>query len=76
MIEVEVEDLGDGIPATERELVFEAFYRGGADAPRSTNGAGLGLAVSRAIVDAHGGKIWLPSTQVGTRVRFSVPIAA
>jgi signal transduction histidine kinase len=75
-VEVEVEDGGDGIPAAERELVFEAFYRSGADAARSTNGAGLGLAVARAIVDAHGGQIWLPATQVGTRVRFSVPIAA
>jgi signal transduction histidine kinase len=73
-IEVEVEDGGDGIPAAERELVFEAFYRSGADAARSTNGAGLGLAVARAIVDAHGGQIWLPATQVGTRVRFSVPV--
>jgi signal transduction histidine kinase len=75
-VEVEVQDGGDGIPAAERELVFEAFYRSGADAARSTNGAGLGLAVARAIVDAHGGQIWLPATQVGTRVRFSVPIAA
>lgn len=76
MIEVEVEDGGDGIPAEERELVFQAFFRGGADAPRSTNGAGLGLAVARAIVDAHGGEIWLPATRVGTRVRFSVPSSA
>jgi signal transduction histidine kinase len=75
-VEVEVEDAGDGIPEAERELVFEAFYRSGADAARSTNGAGLGLAVARAIVDAHGGQIWLPATQVGTRVRFSVPVAA
>ena len=42
--------------------MFEAFYRSGADAARSTNGAGLGLAVARAIVDAHGGQIWLPAT--------------
>jgi signal transduction histidine kinase len=75
-VEVEVEDGGDGIPAAERELVFEAFYRSGTDAARSTNGAGLGLAVARAIVDAHGGEIWLPATEAGTRVRFSVPIAA
>jgi len=75
MIEVEVEDLGAGIPANERDLVFDAFFRGGADAARTTSGAGLGLAVARAIVDAHGGRIWLPSTEVGTRVRFSVPIA-
>lgn len=52
MIELEVEDRGDGIPAAERELVFNAFYRGGADAPRSTTGAGLGLAVARAIAEA------------------------
>jgi signal transduction histidine kinase len=76
MIEVEVEDRGDGIPAEERELIFNAFYRGGADASRSTDGAGLGLAVARAIVDAHGGEIWLPAASTGTRVRFSVPIAA
>lgn len=75
-VQVEVEDRGDGIPDAERALVFEAFYRSGADAARSTNGAGLGLAVARAIVDAHGGQIWLPDTQVGTRVRFSVPMAA
>ena len=77
MIEVEVEDDGAGIPAAERELIFDAFYRGGVDASRSTDGAGLGLAVARAIVDAHGGEIWLAAGEAtGTRVRFSVPIAA
>jgi signal transduction histidine kinase len=75
-VQVEVEDHGDGIPVTERELVFEAFYRGGTDGARTTNGAGLGLAVARAIVNAHGGEIWLPSTRTGTRVRFSVPLAS
>ncbi len=77
MIEVEVEDGGAGIPAAERELIFDAFYRGGLDTSRSTDGAGLGLAVARAIVDAHGGEIWLAAGEAtGTRVRFSVPIAA
>jgi signal transduction histidine kinase len=76
MIELEVEDRGDGSPAAERELGFNAFYRGGGDAPRSTNGAGLGLAVAHAAVDAHCGQIWLPATRTGTRVRSSVPIAA
>jgi len=75
MVEVEVEDRGDGIPEPEREFVFEPFYRGGSDAARTTNGAGLGLAVARSIIDAHGGRIWLPSTKEGTRVRFSVPAA-
>jgi signal transduction histidine kinase len=74
-IEVEVADNGDGIDPAEREQVFTAFYRGGANAARTSGGAGLGLAVSRAIVEAHGGRIWLPETSVGTRVRFSLPVA-
>jgi signal transduction histidine kinase len=75
-VEVEVADDGDGIDPEEREHVFTAFYRGGADAARTNGGAGLGLAVSRAIVEAHGGTIWLPEATVGTRVRFSLPPAA
>jgi signal transduction histidine kinase len=75
-IEVEVADSGDGIAPEERERVFTAFYRSGAEASRTGAGAGLGLAISRAIVEAHGGRIWLPETAVGTRVRFSLPVAA
>jgi signal transduction histidine kinase len=71
-IEIEVADTGDGIAPAERELVFAPFYRGGRNASRTTEGAGLGLAVSRAIVEAHGGRIWLPDSTAGTRVRFSV----
>lgn len=75
-IEIEVADTGDGIAAADRGQVFEAFYRGGTDAARTAPGAGLGLAVSRAIVEAHGGRIWLPESPAGTRVRFSLPAAA
>ena len=72
-IEVEVADTGDGIAPEERERVFTAFYRGGVDAARTGDGAGLGLAVSRAIVEAHGGRIWLADgADGGTRVRFSL----
>jgi signal transduction histidine kinase len=74
-IEFEVADTGDGIDPQERERVFTAFYRGGTDAARTSPGAGLGLAVSRAIVEAHGGRIWLAEAAVGTRVRFSLPAA-
>ena len=74
-IEIEVADTGDGIAEPDRDQVFDAFYRGGADASRTNGGAGLGLAVSRAIVEAHGGQIWLPDSSAGTRVRFSLPAA-
>jgi signal transduction histidine kinase len=72
-IEVEVADDGEGIAPEERAHVFDAFFRGGEGASRSSGGAGLGLAVSRAIVEAHGGTIWLADASAGTRVRFSLP---
>jgi signal transduction histidine kinase len=70
-VEVEVADSGEGIPAAEGERVFDAFYRG--DSARGEDGAGLGLAISRAIVEAHGGRIWLEDADPGTRVRFTLP---
>jgi signal transduction histidine kinase len=73
-IEVEVADSGSGIKPEDRDHVFTAFYRGGRDAARTSVGAGLGLAVSRAIVEAHGGTIWLADAAEGTRVRFSLPV--
>jgi signal transduction histidine kinase len=72
-VEIEVADTGDGIPTADRERVFDAFFRGGEDASRSSDGAGLGLAVSRAIVEGHGGRIWLAPAAHGTSVRFSLP---
>lgn len=70
-VEIEVADTGSGIDPLQREQVFEPFFR--ADSSRHTPGAGLGLAISRAIVEAHGGAIWLEDAQVGTRVRFKLP---
>jgi signal transduction histidine kinase len=70
-IEIEVADTGDGIGSEHRERIFDPFYR--ADPSRRDTGAGLGLAISRAIVEAHGGRIWLEDAAVGTRVRFRLP---
>ena len=72
-VEVEVADDGEGISAADGEHVFEAFYRG--DAARGEDGAGLGLAISRAIVEAHGGRIWLEDGAPGTRVHFTLKSA-
>lgn len=70
-VEVEVADDGDGISPANGERAFDAFYRG-AEAAGSDDGAGLGLAISRAIVEAHGGRIWLEPAAPGTRVRFTL----
>jgi signal transduction histidine kinase len=70
-IEIEVADTGRGIAREHRQRVFEPFFR--VESSRTDGGAGLGLAVSRAIVEAHGGSIWLEDAPVGTRVRFRLP---
>jgi signal transduction histidine kinase len=70
-VQVEVADTGAGIADGDRDRVFEAFFQGGA--ARTNGGAGLGLAISRAIVEAHGGRIWLEPSRAGTSVRFTLP---
>ena len=73
-VEIEIADTGAGIPAAERERVFEPFHR--LDAARTDGGAGLGLAISRAIVEAHGGRIWIADAGPGTRIRVWLQAAA
>lgn len=58
---LEVKDKGAGIPASEKEKVFEKFYRSGNEETRKTKGTGLGLYIVKKIMDAHGGKIVLES---------------
>jgi len=74
-VEIEVSDTGEGIDPDQREAVFEAFVQGRGREARSNGSAGLGLAIARAIVEAHGGRIWLADAPIGTRVRFSLPAA-
>jgi signal transduction histidine kinase len=72
-VEIEVADTGSGIPTRDRERVFEPFFRG--DASRGSGGSGLGLSICRAIIEVHGGRIWLDEQSGGTRVRFTLPHA-
>ena len=73
---VEVADTGAGIAPAERHRIFEPFYRGGGEAARTRrDSSGLGLAICRAIVEVHGGRIWLEDSESGARVRFSLPRA-
>jgi heavy metal sensor kinase len=69
-----VSDTGAGISAEDLPHVFERFYR--ADKSRSTGGNGLGLAISKAVVEAHGGTIEVSSTEnVGTTFTVRLPMA-
>lgn len=72
--QVEVRDTGEGIPAEDLPYVFERFYRCEEDRCRNNGGAGLGLAIAKGIVEAHGGTIGIESTVgEGTRVWFTLP---
>lgn len=58
-LRLSVDDEGPGIPLYQRELVFERFYRGAAPSGGPASGTGLGLPFCRAIVQQHGGRIWV-----------------
>lgn len=73
-LRVMVQDSGDGIRPEDLPYVFEQFYRGEKSRNRSTGGAGLGLAIAKGIVEAHGGKIGIESQpRKGTTVQFTLP---
>jgi len=70
-VRVEVRDSGPGVDMGHAERLFEAFYSTKAD------GIGMGLSISRAIIEAHGGRLWVgPNQPDGAAFCFSLPIEA
>jgi signal transduction histidine kinase/pSer/pThr/pTyr-binding forkhead associated (FHA) protein len=76
-VHISVSDTGIGIKEEEHEKIFERFYQVDGSSRRKYKGVGLGLAVCKDIVEAHGGKIWVESSPgKGTTFTFSLPVAA
>jgi two-component system sensor histidine kinase KdpD len=70
-----VQDEGPGIPGGDVSRLFDKFYRGSTRSASRHEGTGMGLAISRGIVEAHAGKIWVESrSSVGSTFFFSVPV--
>ncbi|MBI2957353.1 MAG: HAMP domain-containing protein [Chloroflexi bacterium] len=71
---VSVRDEGSGIPPPAAEKLFERFYRADSEANRTVKGLGLGLYIVKAIVSAHGGRVWFTSEPgKGSTFFFSLP---
>ncbi|TQL68881.1 signal transduction histidine kinase [Nocardioides albertanoniae] len=73
-ITVSVTDTGDGIPPAQLPHIFERFYRGDAARSRDEQGSGIGLTISRAIVEAHGGRLDAYSHGPGRGATFTIRI--
>ncbi|HRV95181.1 MAG TPA: ATP-binding protein, partial [Anaerolineae bacterium] len=70
---VQVSDQGPGIPETDHQRIFDAFFRV-EDSLTRQSGLGLGLAICQGFIQAQGGRIWLEPQPQGTCIAFSLPV--
>jgi len=75
-VQVDVKDQGPGIPPDEHKRVFKAFQRGASVENSAAQGAGLGLAICKGLVETQGGRIWIKKkTTPGATISFTIPLA-
>ena len=74
IIQISVLDSGKGINGKNKLKVFEPFYQADKNLDRKEGGTGLGLALSKGIIESQGGKIWVESSGKGSKFYFTVPL--
>ncbi len=75
MLQVSIKDTGMGIPPEKQKEIFEGFVQADGSATRSHDGLGLGLTISRKLVELHGGRMWLTSkVGLGSEFNFTLPL--
>ena len=76
-VKISVADTGEGISAEDLANIFERFYRIDKSRTRATGGSGLGLTITKRLVEAHGGKIeaWSEPGK-GSRFTFTIPVSS
>ncbi|MFV9504964.1 MAG: response regulator [Oscillochloridaceae bacterium umkhey_bin13] len=76
MLRIAVQDWGRGIPLEDQDRLFEKFQQIDSSSTRDAGGSGLGLAISRALVEEHGGRMWIESELGrGSIFKFTLPLA-
>jgi signal transduction histidine kinase len=75
VVEVAVTDTGAGIAPADTDLIFQEFRQARGDSGRDHEGTGLGLPLSRKIIELHGGRLWVESVEgAGSTFRFTLPV--
>jgi signal transduction histidine kinase len=76
-LQIDVADQGIGIEPQQLDAVFDRFYQVDSASTRKVGGAGLGLSICKAIIEAHNGDIWVESQPgVGSTFSFTLPLAS